>query len=202
MSSVLDDSLNVPIIETVRLLIRPFTMEDLRDVHELLDLEPAEMGESGWSLADRLDWLAWTSLSYGQYSGLYQPPYGDRAVILRQTGELVGVAGYVPLLMPVGQLPWFQAHGLSGKGYYPEFGLFYHVRAAFRGQGLATEAAGALAGYAFKRLHIARIVATTAYDNLASQSVMKKLGMVVDTNPLPDPPWLQVVGVLQNPELK
>jgi hypothetical protein len=28
--------------------------------------------------------------------------------------------------------------------------------------------------------------------------VMRKLGMTLARNPFPDPPWLQVVGVLQN----
>ena len=42
-----------------------------------------------------------------------------------------------------------------------------------------------------------RIVATTSYDNLASIAVMRKLSMRIERNPLPDPPWLQVVGMLE-----
>ncbi|HLF36431.1 MAG TPA: GNAT family N-acetyltransferase, partial [Anaerolineales bacterium] len=55
----------------------------------------------------------------------------------------------------------------------------------------------ALIEYAFVRLRLARIVATTTYDNTASVGVMRKLGMRVERNPLAEPPWLQVVGVLE-----
>jgi hypothetical protein len=43
------------------------------------------------------------------------------------------------------------------------------------------------------------VVATTAYVNEASQRVMARLGMRVERNPCPDPPWFQVVGTLDNP---
>jgi hypothetical protein len=29
--------------------------------------------------------------------------------------------------------------------------------------------------------------------------VMRKLGMTIAKNPLPDPPWLQIVGILDHP---
>lgn len=37
------------------------------------------------------------------------------------------------------------------------------------------------------------------YDNTASTAVMRKLGMRIDDNPLREPPWLQVVGILERP---
>jgi hypothetical protein len=52
--------------------------------------------------------------------------------------------------------------------------------------------------YAFQQLRLKRIVATTTYDNAASMGVMQKVGMRIARNPYPDPPWLQVVGVLEN----
>jgi len=58
----------------------------------------------------------------------------------------------------------------------------------------------AVVDYAFDRLRLKRIIATTAYDNLASIGVMRKLGMRIERNPLPEPRWLQVVGVLERSE--
>ena len=52
--------------------------------------------------------------------------------------------------------------------------------------------------YAFNALTLKRIVATTTYDNAASMGVMRKLGMRVERNPRSDPPWFQVVGILEN----
>ena len=37
----------------------------------------------------------------------------------------------------------------------------------------------------------------TAYENAASIGVMRKLGMRIEHNVLQDPPWLQVVEILE-----
>jgi len=41
-----------------------------------------------------------------------------------------------------------------------------------------------------------RLIATTTFDNVASIGVMRKLGMRIESNPRPEPAWLQIVGVL------
>jgi RimJ/RimL family protein N-acetyltransferase len=81
------------------------------------------------------------------------------------------------------------------------FGLYWAVAPSQQRRGYATEAGRALIDHAFGRLKLDRIVATTTYDNVASIGVMQKLGMQIDRNPYPDPPWLQVVGVLSHPSL-
>ncbi len=68
-----------------------------------------------------------------------------------------------------------------------------------RGRGYATEAARALVDFAFGPMRLARIVATTEYDNGASQAVMRHLGMRMHENALDQPAWFQVVGILDNP---
>ena len=55
-----------------------------------------------------------------------------------------------------------------------------------------------MAEFAFKQLLLKRIIATTEYTNVASQGVMRKIGMRVTRNPLTEPGWLQVVGVLDS----
>jgi hypothetical protein len=80
----------------------------------------------------------------------------------------------------------------------PEFGLFYAITPTLQGQGYATEAAQAMVDYAFQHLRLKRVVATTTYDNTASMGVMRKLGMRIERNPFSEPPWLQIVGVLDN----
>jgi hypothetical protein len=52
--------------------------------------------------------------------------------------------------------------------------------------------------YAFNELRLKRIIATTEYANIASQGIMQKLGMQIMRNPLPEPSWLQIVGILEN----
>ena len=195
--------LDMPILETTRLVIRPFVMEDLLDVHRLLDIElhDADLhADKMESMAERAAWLQWSVLNTVQLAKLYQPPYGDRAAVLKSSGQLVGACGFVPCLAPFGLLPGFGPADSSGRPdrYSPEFGLFYAISPAHRRRGYATEAAQALVDYAFEHLHLKRVVATTDYDNLGSLGVMRKLGMRIEKNPRPEPPWLQVVGVVES----
>lgn len=187
--------LDVPALTTDRLLLRPFTMADLDDAVRVLDEEIYGPAAAGARTA-REGWLRWTVLSYEQLARLHQPPYGDRAVALRATGELIGAAGYTPCYHPFGQLGSFvQAPPM---GHTAEVGLYWAIAPAHRGRGYAAEAGRALVEFAFAEMHLHRIVATTDYDNLPSQRVMAKLGMRLERNPLPGPPWLQVVGVREH----
>jgi len=189
-------------LTTERLLIRPFVASDLAAIHPILN---ECFGDA--DIEDRHDWLDWTVRNYHNLARLYQPPYGDRAIILRTSGELIGAVGFVPSFGPFDLLPSFapqisksandQESQLSGQ-YRPEMGLFWAVAVRFRRQGFATEAARAMIQYAFTELKLARIVATTEHDNHASIAVMRQLDMTIDSNPLTEPSWFQVVGVKAN----
>jgi [ribosomal protein S5]-alanine N-acetyltransferase len=190
-------SLEMPILETQRLVIRPFQLDDLDAAYHVLD-EDAEPREA--ILSERRAWLEWSVRNYPALSGLYQPPYGDRAITLKADGALVGAVGLVPCLGPFGLLPYYagrippQEAGLS----FPEVGLFWALDRAQRGRGYATEAAQALIEYAFRELKLARIIATTEFDNHASQRVMQRLGMRIESNPHPELTWFHIVGILEN----
>jgi len=188
--------MHMPTLETERLLIRPFTLDDLDALYHILD---AELGTEGAMARDeRRRWLEWSVLNYEQLAKMYQPPYGDRAVVLRADNRLIGACGYVPCLAPFGQLPGFTLAAQATTGLSTaEFGLYYAFSPAYQRQGYASEAAGALVAYALDVLKLKRIVATTTYDNAGSMGVMRRLGMRIERNPLPEPPWLQVVGVLE-----
>ncbi|HXV42698.1 MAG TPA: GNAT family N-acetyltransferase, partial [Anaerolineae bacterium] len=152
------------------------------------------------ALQERQSWLQWSILSQEWLPKLYQPPYGDRAIILKTTGAVIGSVGYVPLLMPFEQIPELSTSTSASRFHSPEFGLFWVVDPGHQRQGYAAEAAQAMIEYAFKQLRLKRIIATTEYENVASQGVMRKIGMKITYNPLPEPLWLQVVGVLENPD--
>jgi RimJ/RimL family protein N-acetyltransferase len=193
----------MPPLETERLIVRPFVMDDLEDAYRLFDIElnaddlrVDKLGSKG----ERAEWLQWSVLNYRQLAKLHQPPYGDRAILLKSSGTLIGSCGYVPCLNAFEQMPNFTYHDASGSSGHntTEFGLFYAISPSHQRRGYATEAAGALVDYAFNQLNIKRIIATTDYDNFGSIGVMRKLGMRVEQNPLREPPWLQVVGVLEN----
>jgi RimJ/RimL family protein N-acetyltransferase len=187
-------------IETQRLIIRPFILEDLPVIHRILDQtfgngthinDPA-------ALQERRSWLQWSILSQVWLPEQHQPPYGDRAVVLKSTGTLIGSAGFVPLLDAYEQIPELCPSAQASGYNTPEVGLFWVIDPGQQRQGYATEAAQALIDFAFKHMRLKRILATTEYENIASQGVMRKVGMMITRNPLPEPPWLQIVGVLEN----
>lgn len=191
----------MPVLRTERLVIRPLEMGDLDDTHRVLDLESEQTTyDAVPALEERAHWLQWTVLNYGELGRLYQPPYGDRGVTLRTTGELIGLCGFVPSLMPFALLPSYGSvtSGPLAHRMIPEVGLYWVIAPGYRRQGYAAEAGKALIDYAFEVLNLRRIVATTEYDNRASQAVMRVLGMRLERNPTLDPPWLQVVGLKEN----
>jgi RimJ/RimL family protein N-acetyltransferase len=129
---------------------------------------------------------------------LTAPPYGERAIELRD-GTVAGLVGLVPSLGPFGRLPSFGGDPAVRERLRPEVGMYWALDPRHRGNGYATEAAAALIRWAFDNLKLARIVATTRHDNAESQAVMRRLGMRVESNPDPEPPWFQVVGWLDDP---
>ena len=187
----------VPLLETERLVVRPLVETDLAAVHQLfVDIDWVDPLLPEAELRDRrASWLAWTTSGYREFERLYQPPLGDRAVVRKVDGVLIGLVGLVPSFAPFGQLPCFGGAARALRTL--EMGLFWAVSSGAQGHGYATEAAGALVDWAFNGLLLDRLVATTEHDNTASIAVMRRLGMRIETNPRPDPPWLQTVGVLR-----
>ena len=178
----------MPTLETERLTIRAYALDDLPNVTQFDELER------------RREWLAWTVANYRQLALLWQPPYGDRAIVLSATGEIVGGIGYVQSWGPFHVLPSLHRGGtdLHSAVNSPELGLFWAVAPAHQNKGYTTEAGQALVADAFGRLNARRLVATTEHDNFASQAVMRKLGMTIAMNPFPEPNWFQTIGVLHN----
>jgi [ribosomal protein S5]-alanine N-acetyltransferase len=194
--------MQMPLLETERLLVRPFVDGDLPGLIAVLEIAHTD----GHAAAER--YVRHGALNATVLAELGQPPYGDRAVVLRTTGELAGVVGLVPSLGPFDQLrPVDQLTPTRRRPtgsplpalQRPEVGLYYHVRRDLRRRGYATEAARAMIDFAFGQMRLARIVATTERDNIASQAVMRRLGMRIHENALGEPDWFQVVGIVVNP---
>lgn len=184
-------------IQTNRVAIRELEMDDLDAVHQLLD---RDLKMDNLSREERARWLEWTILSYEQHKRLYQPPHGEFALVLKDNDLLIGAVGFAPSRIPLGMLPSGGAYHdpNTGRKIIPQIGLFYAVATQYQKCGYASEAAKAMIDYAFNEMGYKRIVATTEYDNHASQAVMRKLGMTLERNPYEEMPWFQIVGILEN----
>jgi [ribosomal protein S5]-alanine N-acetyltransferase len=189
------------ILETPRLIIRAFQPDDLHAIHRILDRtfgDGSKIADEE-ALNERRSWLEWSRLSAEWLPKMFQPPYGDRAVVLKQTSEVIGAVGLVPCFDVFEQIPGLDRGGPPSADRVTEMGLFWAIDPDQQRQGYATEAAQALIDFAIQQLRVKRLIATTEYDNAASMGVMRKLGMRIEKNPFPDPPWLQVVGILDHP---
>lgn len=192
--------MNEILVKTRRLIVRAFRMEDAETYQRIKQATFGDDVDTGEVAArdDPAPFMVWSRLSHEWFPKMHQPPYGDRAIVLKEAGTLIGAIGYVPCLMPFDQIPEMREGSGAGSYSTPEFGLFWMIDPAHQRQGYASEAAAAMVDYAFSRLRLKRIIATTEDDNSASQAVMRKIGMTLLRNPQPEPPWLQVVGVRNN----
>jgi len=184
--------------ENDRIIVRPFVEDDLQTIHRILDQTFGDGTNiaNETALQERKSWLTWSMLSQEWFPKMEQTPYSDRAIVLKTTDQVIGSVGYVPLRDVYWQIPEL---GIAARGFATtEVGLFWVIDPPHQRQGYATEAAQAMIDHAFKHWRLARILATTDYSNVASQAVMRKLGMKLTRNPLPEPRWLQVVGMLEN----
>ncbi len=187
-------------IVTERLIIREFRPADLGEIYRILDVELKFIDslQQDSSIGQRKKWLDWTIQGYEQNRMLLNPPYGDHAIVLKDTLQLIGTCGFVPVLAPLGLVPYYRyiADAKETEQNYPEVGVFFAISSHYQCRGFAHEAAKALIDYGFAKLKLNRIVGITHLYNNPSMAVLKRLGMKIET--LPDHKWMQVVGIIEN----
>ncbi len=187
-------------IATERLIIREFRPNDLGEIYRILDVELkfTDSAKQDSSIAQRKQWLDWTMQGYEQNRLLLNPPYGDHAIVLRDSLQLIGICGLVPVLAPLGKIPYYKytADADDEDMNYPEVGIYFAVSTHYQCRGFAYEASKALIGTAFKALKLKRIIAITDLYNNPSIAVLKRLGMRIEI--LPGLKSNQVVGILEN----
>ena len=147
-------------IETPRLILRPFIIDDAEASFEM-SLDPIVMeflgGVDTGTLEEHREMIEKAPLGdYEKYG------FGRHAVILKETGEYIGFNGlkYVPEL--------------------DEVDIGWRLKHKFWRQGYAYESALPCIDFAFNDLDLDRIVSLAKVDNVASTSLMKKLGFTYE----------------------
>lgn len=156
------------ILETERLILRTWMLNDLRDFFEIYgDKEVWRFVEPDGVFKDEA--VARRSLQKGI---AYQAEHGIShwAVVEKNRGRVIGACGF----------------NLFEDG--PQLELVYHFARLFWGRGYATEAAGACLRYAFERLKAPMVIASIDKNNTASRRVLEKIGFVRDESSHPDQP--------------
>lgn len=150
-------------IETARLIIRPFTPDDLDELIEMRS-DPDVYRYLGGT---RLQNPGAITRRLGAYMAA-QEKYGfsSCAAIWKQTGRMVGWGGLMPL---------------EDSG---EVEVGYGFIKDFWGLGLGTELTRAWLEYGFGKAGLERIVAVAIPGNDASTHIMEKVGMKYEKNAL------------------
>lgn len=136
--------------------------------------------------------------------------FGYRAVLLKESGQMIGMCGFLPSLWQPRnkELFWTQLFGQpdnpADRGYSSfELEIGYALSSNYRRRGYATEAVKALLDYAFNSLKVKRIFAGTNRSNTGSINLMQRIGMRTVNHPeRPDEEWPDgpaVVGCIENP---
>ena len=147
-------------IETDRLILRPFREEDAADVFEYLEKPTVNCFAC----------MKLNSLEEAQETVKEKMAHSEYcfAIVLKDTGKVIGE---------------IDAHRESSQPDKAEnyamdtFSPCWMLNPAFQGQGYAFEAAHAFFDYLFREKGARRIYAYTEDDNLSSQRLCQKLGM-------------------------
>lgn len=147
------------ILETKRLMLRRLTQDDFKGLCSILqDEEVMYAYEHAFSDQEVQEWLDRQLARYEKYG------FGLWAVILKESGELIGQCGLTMQEIGDGQEAL-------------EVGYLFQ-RSHWR-CGYATEAAVACKEYAFRELNAAEVYSIIRDTNTASQNVAKRNGMTV-----------------------
>ncbi len=143
-------------LETERLLIRPFTLDDLPRLIEMR-ADPEVSKYLGGRQLQNADALAKRVEVYIDCTEKFG--FGMSAMIWKETGELIGWSGLQPL---------------DGT---PEIEVGYGMIKDFWGKGIGYECAKAWLEFGFNEKGLERIVAVAYPENKISWRIMEKLGM-------------------------
>ena len=152
----------IPVLTTERLVLRPFTPDDLPSL-TVLHAEESFWWyplRRGMAEDETKDFLSHVMERYDSDG------FGLEAVVDRASGTMIGWAGlavphFLPEILPAVEVGW-------------------RLAAPYRGQGLATEAGSAAVDWGFTEGGLERIVSIYEPENTPSGRVMERLGFTYE----------------------
>lgn len=146
---------SAPVLETDRLLLRPFTAEELDAVAAG---EPVEHFTAGFPTAEDMDFARESLLAGGYF--FTESVYARMAVVEKDSGEVVGTAGFV------------------GPPIDDELEVVGSLAADRRNRGYAQEGISALLQVAFADPSVSGVRASVPAGNEAAEQVLIAAGFV------------------------
>jgi ribosomal-protein-alanine N-acetyltransferase len=148
-------------LETGRLLLRPFDLQDSDSLHGILRQEEVTryLPEDVMSLEEVKRIVEWLTECYQKNTPGHIVKL-TLAVVWKEDQRIIGWCGLGPLE--------FNPRDIE---------IYYGLSKEYWGKGIATEAAKAMLRYAFDNIKLDKIVAVTHPDNIASVKIIEKMGM-------------------------
>ena len=145
------------ILETPRLLLREMTLDDLPATREIVcDGQTMYAWNGAWSEDENVEGLQ------KQLRGYREDGFGRWAVVLKETGKVIGMCGL--------------QYCDTDQDKVPEIGYLFNR--AYWGHGYATEAAVACKEYAFEQLGFDEVYSVIRDTNIPSINVAIRNGML------------------------
>jgi len=143
-------------IETERLLLREYTVDDFDALYEIMsDPETMQHYPKPFDKNRTMGWITWNLENYMKYG------FGLWAVVLKETGEFIGDCGIT-------------IQNIDGE-MLPEIG--YHIHKKYWRRGYGKEAARAARDWAFNNTDYDVIYSYMKYTNVGSYSTAIANGM-------------------------
>jgi [ribosomal protein S5]-alanine N-acetyltransferase len=149
----------MPVLETARLILRPFGKEDLNRLAELM--ANADFMRFSRGPKTHEETAAFLETVIGWHRAGSPSPF---AVVIRSDGVLVGYCGFLHQEV-VGE---------------KEIEIGYRLHPDYWNRGIATEAARRVRDHAFSDLELPRVISLIHYDNTPSRRVAEKIGMTFE----------------------
>jgi len=186
------------ILETERLILRHFTSDDLDAIYHLVYADPVV--KEAWSgvtgtpneIKER----------FARNHILPEGDFGLRAVVLKDTRDLIGLMGFQRHDAGEGEEIYYllsENKPARRVGFEPDFvevELTYALGRAYWKKGYATEMGKAMIVYGFEKLSIGRIIQGVHSENLNSVNLMNRFGFLIEKGLYPG----QVIGILDDYE--
>jgi len=150
----------IPAVETTRLLLRPFTSEDLADYTRLIFADADVMRYLPTRASTPRERAERTITFFNDQ--WRQRGYSAWAVTDKVTGQFMGHCG------------------LNYLAEIDEVEVLYALAKPYWRQGFATEAARASVRFGFEQANLTRLIALAVPENIASRRVMEHLGFVYE----------------------
>jgi len=148
--------MNTPVLNTERLLLRPFNTGDAEDVYCCWESDPEVAKYMFWTSHNDIGrthrWIG------SEIDRIGKDDWYRFALVLKETDELIGTG-----------LIYYEAEVECWE-------IGYNLGQLYWGKGYITEAMKRILLFADKELNIKEIVGRYAIENSASENVMRKLG--------------------------